>query len=97
MLLNTDSRAGTRSIVIIKCDPICEIQAKVSKSNYEITTINFTMIMPYSVNIKDIKVTFLQNVLYLIKDGFMQKTVNRQKMTLAVFSQAGSEIIENSR
>ncbi len=39
------------------------------------------------VNIKDIKVTFSQNVLYLMKDDFKQKTVNHNKMTLAGFSQ----------
>ncbi len=29
----------SRNCKLIKCDPLCEIQAKVSKSNYEITSI----------------------------------------------------------
>ncbi len=50
------------------CDPVCEIQAKVWKSNYEITRIKVwfqplislwvqSLTCPYSVSIKDIKVT----------------------------------------
>ncbi len=39
-----------------KCDPLCEIQAKVSKSNYEITsfkvsTINFTIIKNFDMTL----------------------------------------------
>ncbi len=66
----------------IYCDPVCEIQAQVSKSNYEITSIKVwfqplislwfqSLTWPYSVNIKDIKVTFSQSVLYLMKGDFM--------------------------
>ncbi len=69
---------------------LCEIQAKVSKSNYEIMSIKVrfqTLISlwfqyftwNYSVDIKDIKVTLSQNVIYLIKDDFMYKTVNHTK------------------
>ncbi len=56
-----------------KCDPRGEIQAKVSKSNYEKTSIKIwfqSLTWPYSVNIKDIKVKFSQNVLYHMKDDF---------------------------
>ncbi len=64
------------------CDPLCEIQAKVSKLNYEITSIKVKFLpsislsfqyltWSYSVNIKDIKITFSQNVLYHLKDDFL--------------------------
>ncbi len=85
-------------------NPLCEIQTKVSKSNYEKTSINIwfltliplyfqTLICPYSVNIKDIKVTFSQNVLYHGEGWyFVEKKANHKKMTLAGFSQKGSYI-----
>ncbi len=75
---------------------LCEIQAKVSKYKYEITSIKVWFLplislsfqsstWPYSVNIKDIKVTSSQNVLYHMKDDFFvveksQKT-NKQRGT----------------
>ncbi len=51
--------------------------------------------MPYSVNIKDIRNIFSQNVLYNTRNDFMQKIVN-QKMTLAGFSQRGSQMYINT-
>ncbi len=37
------------------------------------------------LNFKDMKVQFSQNVLYLMKDEFMQKTVNHKKKISWVF------------
>ncbi len=65
----------------ICCDPVYEIQAQVSKNNYEITSIKVwfkpfislwfqSLTWPYSANIKDIKVTF-HSVLYFMKGDFM--------------------------
>ncbi len=65
------------------CDPLCETQAKVSKYNNEISIKVWflplislqcqSLIWLYSVNIKDIKVTFSQNVLYHMKHDFCRK------------------------
>ncbi len=69
-----------------KCDPLGEIQAKVSKSNYEKTSIKIwfqSLTWPYSVNIKDIKVKFSQNVLYHMKDDFVCR---KQQITNNDFS-----------
>ncbi len=53
------------------------------------------MTWPYSVNIKDTKNIFSQNVLYNTRNDFMQKIVN-QKMTLSGFSQRGSQMYINT-
>ncbi len=75
-LLSQCSRSAlqlfSRWHILLKCDPLCEIQAKVSKSNYEITSIKVwfqllislwfqSLTLSRSVNNKDIKVTFSQN------------------------------------
>ncbi len=39
------------------------------------------------LNFKDMKVQFSQNVLYLMKDEFMQKTVNHKKIFSWVFTE----------
>ncbi len=57
------------------CDPLCKNQAKVYKSNSEITSIKIVLktlislwfqsfTLPYSVNIKDTKNISSENVLY---------------------------------
>ncbi len=89
---------------VYKCEPLCEIQAEVSKPNYEKTSIKVwflplislwfqSLTLPYSVNIKDIKVKFTQYVLFHIKYDFCRKKTNYKKMTLSGFSQRGSQIL----
>ncbi len=80
-------------------DPLCKNQAKVSKSNSEITSIKVWLqtfislwfqflTWPYSVNIKDTKNIFSQNVQYLqYVEWFYAENSKSKKMTLAVFSQ----------
>ncbi len=59
------------------CDPLCEIQAKVSKSNYEKTSIKVWFLRLISkfdmtlLNIKDTKAKFSQKVLYHMKDDVL--------------------------
>ncbi len=45
------------------------------------------------LNIKDIKATFSQNVLYHMKDDLFVENRNSQKITLAGFSQRGSQMM----
>ncbi len=77
---------------MFNCDPLCEIHANVSKSNYEITSIKVvfqplislwfqSFTWPYSVNIEDIKVIFSQNVLY--EEWFYVENSNLQKKYLS--------------
>ncbi len=77
------------------CDPLCEIQTKVSESNYEITSIKVrflplislqfqSLTWPYLVNIKDIKVTISKSVLFHMKDDFFEensKSVFTERVT----------------
>ncbi len=86
------------------CGPLCEIQAKVSKSNYEIASIKVwflplislsfkSLTWPYSVNINDIKVTFSQNVFYHMKNVFFfVETANHKKMTSWSFTYCGVHV-----
>ncbi len=89
------------------CDPLCETQAKVSKYNNEITNIKVwflplislqcqSLIWLYSVNIKDIKVTFLHNVLYLMNDDFFCRKQQITKYDLSwVFTERVIYIYHN--
>ncbi len=80
----------------------------VSTSDYEITSIKVwflplislsfqSLTWPYSVNIKDIAVTFWQNVLYHMKGDLLYKSANHKKITSWVFTESVTYVqIENS-